>query len=297
MKAMMLRPAFSGTLCCLAVGWVAGCGGQSSEPSTAAADSTQSVEASASTAFLDSEESPLDATVADSSPAAAPSVADGNRYTSTGCLAGETACSNCLDDDGDGLMDAFDPECTGPLDDDEGTFATGIPGDNRDFCQDCFFDGNSGHGDDDCQYHTDCLYGETPSSAGASGCFSCEVSDTCRNTCQELTPNGCDCFGCCEIPIGNGETRHVLLSETCQLDLASDPSACESCVPSADCVNECDPCEICIGKPNVDPSCATLSEDPFPICPGDGQACTPEAPCPAGEYCLTGCCTEAFVIR
>ncbi len=37
-----------------------------------------------------------------------------------------------MDNDGDGLVDGFDPECTGPFDDDEATFATGIPGDNKD---------------------------------------------------------------------------------------------------------------------------------------------------------------------
>ena len=41
-------------------------------------------------------------------------------------------CNNCGDDDGDGLADAADPECIGPFDNDEGTFATGIPGDNLD---------------------------------------------------------------------------------------------------------------------------------------------------------------------
>ena len=42
------------------------------------------------------------------------------------------ACSDGMDNDGDGLVDGFDPECTGPFDDDEATFATGIPGDNKD---------------------------------------------------------------------------------------------------------------------------------------------------------------------
>src|SRR5688500_10744812 len=35
-------------------------------------------------------------------------------------------CSNGLDDDDDGAADGLDPECTGPYDDDEGSFATGI---------------------------------------------------------------------------------------------------------------------------------------------------------------------------
>src|SRR5689334_2847679 len=49
-------------------------------------------------------------------------------------------CSNCKDDDGDGKVDGDDPQCTGPLDNDEASFATGIPGDNIDAVdQDCFF--------------------------------------------------------------------------------------------------------------------------------------------------------------
>lgn len=48
----------------------------------------------------------------------------------------------------------------GANDDDEGSFGTGISGDNRDpKWQDCFFDGNSGAGDDRCRYHTECLTG------------------------------------------------------------------------------------------------------------------------------------------
>src|SRR3954469_15231541 len=69
-----------------------------------------------------------------------------------------TQCANCVDDDGDGKIDGFDPECTGPADNDEASFKTGIPGDNIDApSQDCFFDGNSGSGDDGCNEHTCCL--------------------------------------------------------------------------------------------------------------------------------------------
>src|SRR6185295_8929281 len=79
----------------------------------------------------------------------------------TGC--GSTQCTNCKDDDGDGKIDGADLECTGAADNDEGSFATGIPGDNRDpKWQDCFFDGNSGAGDDGCRYSTDCLTGDLP---------------------------------------------------------------------------------------------------------------------------------------
>ncbi|HTV23935.1 MAG TPA: hypothetical protein VMG12_34830, partial [Polyangiaceae bacterium] len=77
------------------------------------------------------------------------------------CGSEPCACNNGIDDDGDGTVDGFDIECTGGIDNDEGSFATGIPGDNRDpKWQDCFFDGNSGHGDDRCRYPTACLTGE-----------------------------------------------------------------------------------------------------------------------------------------
>jgi hypothetical protein len=70
------------------------------------------------------------------------------------CGAGGCACNNGLDDDGDGLIDAADPECVGAMDNDESSFATGMPGDNRDpKWQDCFFDGNSGAGDDRLRDH------------------------------------------------------------------------------------------------------------------------------------------------
>src|SRR3569623_791673 len=70
------------------------------------------------------------------------------------CTPGGPQCSNCKDDDGDGLIDGFDPQCTGPFDNDEGSFATGIPGDNIDTInQDCFFDGNSGACNDGCNQH------------------------------------------------------------------------------------------------------------------------------------------------
>ena len=70
---------------------------------------------------------------------------------------GMTQCSDGIDNDGDGKIDYNDPECVGGLDNDESSYATGIPGDNVDACkQDCFFDGNSGMGDDGCDWQLKC---------------------------------------------------------------------------------------------------------------------------------------------
>ena len=83
----------------------------------------------------------------------------GGGLTGTGgsVSVGNAQCSDGLDNDGDGKIDYADPECVGPLDNDESSFATGIPGDNSDACkQDCFFDGNSGMGDDHCLWQLKC---------------------------------------------------------------------------------------------------------------------------------------------
>src|SRR5690606_39346632 len=72
---------------------------------------------------------------------------DGNNVSLDGCAADCTlenigpgikycgtevyACGDTLDNDMDGLIDLDDPECTTPCDDDEGTFKTSLPGQNR----------------------------------------------------------------------------------------------------------------------------------------------------------------------
>jgi hypothetical protein len=192
--------------------------------------------------------------------------------TSFMCGGNACACSDGIDNDGDGVIDGMDQECTGPLDDEEGSFATGIPGDNRDpKWQDCFFDGNSGAGDDGCRYHTACLTGDKPSSDD-----DCAVAQQCIDFCQPLTPPGCDCFGCCEVPVAAG-TIGVLLSETCSLANIDDPEACPRCEPATHCSNECGECELCLGKTLADlpASCAqntppTASDAGTPPSENDG---------------------------
>ena len=223
-----------------------------------------------------------------------------------GCLNGTTQCTNCVDDDGDGFVDALDPECSGPLDSNEATFATGIPGDNIDFCQDCFFDGDSGQGNDGCAYHTDCLYGGNP--GGAADCMNCEVSARCVDYCTDFTPNGCDCFGCCAIQDSAGATHNVLLSTTCTINDLADETKCEPCVQSTTCGNDCGHCELCIGKDVLPPDCnpgtggaggtggaagapgSGGSGGTGQVCSGGQAVCNATTPCATGYYCLTGCC-------
>jgi hypothetical protein len=218
-------------------------------------------------------------------------------------------CANGKDDDGDGLVDFHDPECTGPLDDDESSFATGIPGDNVDpKWQDCFFDGNSGAGDDGCRYHTDCLTGAREQSDR-----DCQVTAQCLEFCRPLAPNGCDCFGCCEVHGPGGVVRTVQISATCTAADVNDPEKCPPCTQATVCVNDCETCELCVGKDTLPAECSPVtppwdggtgaggapSDDggycPTPVC-SEGRApcgsdCLPS--CGPDEYCLTGCCVTA----
>jgi hypothetical protein len=171
-----------------------------------------------------------------------------------------------MDDDGDGLIDGADPECTGAYDDDEGTFATGISGDNKDpKWQDCFFDGNSGAGDDHCRYHTDCLTGDLPLDDD-----DCVVAQDCFDFCRPRTPNGCDCFGCCGVTV-NDTVEYVQIGSDCSID---DTSTCSSCVQTEACLNECGLCELCLGKTADDLPLSCSSGGGFV-----GDACTADSDC------------------
>jgi hypothetical protein len=238
---------------------------------------------------------------------------------SAGCPVNPSACTDGIDNDGDGMTDALDSECSGPCDNDEGTFATGIPGDNMDdtaSCkQDCFFDGNSGGEDDGCQFDLRCDPARTTSSACKYNTqppgVSCDRNSDwakCRNVCGRLTPNGCDCFGCCDL-FGTG--TYVRLSSSCTAEVIADPLKCERCTPVAECDNPCGVCEICIGRPAPSPDCilppptdggTTVTTDAGTTVTTDAGSSEPCATgqiycgrdpnaCPAGQYCLTGCCT------
>jgi hypothetical protein len=226
------------------------------------------------------------------------------------CKPGTSQCTNCIDDDKDGLYDAFDPECVSALDNNEATYATGIPGDNKDpFWQDCFFDGDSGAGNDRCRYHTDCVTGKLPTSDSA-----CQVSADCGKYCGKLTPNGCDCFGCCNVG-----GHFVQLSATCTEEDVADPKKCAPCKQDDTCKNDCGECELCMGKTELPESCkpagtggtsgsggsssaggssstggsgASTGGTPAQECPLNVAACDPTHPCESGYFCVTGCCIE-----
>jgi hypothetical protein len=198
-----------------------------------------------------------------------------------------------MDNDGDGAVDLDDPECTGPCDDDESSFQTGLPGDNVDCKQDCFFDGNSGQGDDGCIWHLTC----DPENPGEF--IGCEYTggNNCNNMppnqdpgcimfCEQFVPPGCDCFGCCEVCDENGENCvNIFLggAEDCALD---NLDACTECTPQIDdCGNPCMPeeCEVCFGQDEPPEGCGPNECD-------NGLPCTDNADCPTDFYCFLNCC-------
>ena len=202
------------------------------------------------------------------------------------------ACGDCVDNDSDGKVDLADPECVGPCDDLEDTFATGLPGDNMDACnQDCFFDGNSGSGDDKCTWNLKC----DPANPGGDDC----PYDPDFNNCPDMqneacaancaVPNGCDCFGCCTVSVGDMSYDIYLGDPDCSLDMIDQ---CESCTKNLDCDDSCEPemCELCFGQDPDDlpPECdGNECEEGQPSCTVDDMG---NDDCPDGFFCFVGCC-------
>jgi hypothetical protein len=224
-------------------------------------------------------------------------------------VVGAAQCANCIDDDDDGLIDGFDPECTGAADLNEGSFSTGISGDNIDAKkQDCFFDGNSGADFGGQQISTCCLLqdGECPTAngGGADGVGSfdratdCEYSEEAAAECGAQTPPGCDCFGCCTVCVDAG-CFDILANTTVSPDCDQDTvgtDACPTCVKQETCTGgECDAdpddCVLCPGESTSDLPAAC---DGGNTCPGGNTPCTTGGDeCSGGQYCSGGCCVDS----
>jgi hypothetical protein len=224
----------------------------------------------------------------------------------TECRGQLLQCGNCTDDDSDGVIDAFDPDCLGPCDDDENGLSSGMVAMQTATCkQDCYFDGNSGVGNDQCQWSHKCDPESVAPDYPPSGEARCEYDPTgqgsgldcetwnneqasvCLDTCLPLVPNGCDCFGCCELSDGKthfiGKGRGAL---GCQRDAIDDPVTCPPCTQVESCLNPCEDCEVCVGRP-LPAGCSGGN-----VCPPGQAACTTDAPCDFQEYCVTGCCVR-----
>ena len=202
-------------------------------------------------------------------------------------------CGDCVDNDGDGKKDMADPDCLGPCHNAENTYYGSIPGQSGPACLvDCYFDQDSGSGNDQCNWNHECdplavapnyppegldqnnkpyckydPNANTPGTSKSCAELNAKQTTTCENFCGPLTPNGCDCFGCCELPAGGG--KYVWLGSeindvgSCSLKDVGDPKKCQPCTPVQACLNKCEKCELCLGK-------TTLPADCFPPPPDGG---------------------------
>jgi hypothetical protein len=201
-------------------------------------------------------------------------------------------CGDCLDNDSDGLVDMADPDCLGPCHNNERGYDPKIPGGSGpqgNCLVDCYYDQDTGSGNDQCNWNhecdplevapdyfpdKDCKYDPNAKTPGTNKTCSellAAQSAECLAFCGPLTPNGCDCFGCCELPSGSG--KFVFLGSvankvgTCDLDHVGDPTKCYPCTPVPGCFNDCKHCELCLGKTQLPPDC-------YPPPPDGGSAGT-----------------------
>jgi hypothetical protein len=199
------------------------------------------------------------------------------------------ACSDGKDNDLDDRADGFDNECTGPFDDDEATFRVNdVREQSTPKCSDCFFDGNPGPGDDRCDVSRDCTFVGEPSQGGS--CKTCDATPACVERCTTVTPNGCDCFGCCNVLV-EGTPVPIRLVSTCTMALIREPRACPFCVINDSCFNPCETCEICPGRTLGD---LPLSCNNAVDC-GMRKNCTSSAECLGFDHCSQGCCVPILL--
>jgi hypothetical protein len=203
-------------------------------------------------------------------------------------------CNDGIDNDGDGLVDTEDVDCVSPCHNGEESAYHEVRSGQGGCDEDCYFDDNSGHGDDGCFYDMSC---DPLGPKAWKGCDADPKSPQCQNAlpqapeclaaCLPLVPPGCDCFGCCTLPTPSGLEDRWLGDPSCTL---TDPTTCPPCTPSPDCVNLCDdPCEWCLGMPSLPEGCPEATCDA-------GPPCTDHCDCPDGFACLQGCCRPLAVL-
>jgi len=276
------------------------CGGRVNEESAGPVDATDDPETIAADSSVVRDSAPRDGAATDAT-------VDGSD-TSDARDARDTAicdsglswtprCANGIDDDGDGLIDWMDPECTSPLDNDEATFSYGIVDEYYDPCTfDCAFDSNTGGGDDGCYFKGPCIVGNTnprcpydpAAAADPTRCPS--TPEKCIKYCGAKTPNGCDCTGCCDAFDSTGASKRVrVYGFGCSMDKLNDPTVCPPCEKKTECARPCGRCDHCIGKTTIPSDC---TDEMKTACPAGAARCSPDKPCPCGEFCLTGCCIK-----
>jgi hypothetical protein len=171
------------------------------------------------------------------------------------------ACDDGRDNDGDDLIDGWDPECTASFDASEDSFALGLVDEcEHDTAGECRFDSNTGGGDD--------------------------------ATCAAATVPGCDCWGCCTMCDDQSCTTALMdpcRAPDCRFDVFANRDVCPVCEPDPACGASCDAAS-CVLCPGQDAGDLADDCDGQPRCSGDAPTCGADRVCPAGRWCSHGCC-------
>jgi hypothetical protein len=160
-------------------------------------------------------------------------------------VADASQCNDLVDNNSNGLIDLTDWYCKSADDNDEASFYSAIPGDdlNLPAALDCWFDTDSGSGNDGCSIHACCgIAGACPQELDAAHFDEnqCTVSQACADNCRPLVKAGCDCFGCCQICTQETGCVDVFVnpavSPSCSIENIGDPSLCRRCVQNNECL-------------------------------------------------------------
>ena len=187
---------------------------------------------------------------------------------------GNPQCSDGIDNDGDGKIDYADPECVGGLDNDESSYATGIPGDNVDACkQDCFFDGNSGMGDDGCMWQLKC----DPMNTNAQ----CPYDQNYAHPARERVLGVCVAVAVAASTSARSWFRTAVTASAAAQCRArrrrsgwlrraprrtsAIPTKCPPCTQVTQCMTPCGHCDYCIGKETLPADCTTDGGTPYTL--------------------------------
>ena len=222
-------------------------------------------------------------------------------------------CGDCVDNDGDCRIDSADDQCLGPCDNNENSFYGGIPGQNNSPCKmDCYFDQDTGSGNDDCYWSHEVRPARgraelsargrrsarttrTPTSrAPATSCAQAFSQRSRRSACDYCGPLDAQRLRLLRLLRDPGRADHGLARlggrqrrRHARLDNVDDPTLCKPCTQVPACLNTCDTLRDLRRQADPPPDVTSGNNARRAIRPA---ACRGKPPARSAISCVTGCC-------